>query len=449
MSATKLETAAPVVKAKAGQPRRWGWLIAGVGLLTAGGLAGYGIWSRHSATTDLVKTTDDSSLPRVQVIMPKGGPKQRTLTLPGNVEAWYQAAIYGQVTGYVSHWYKDYGAEVKTGDVLATIEAPSLDAELAASKAQLATVKARYNLAVVTAKRYAALSGTQAVAQQDVDIKKADETEQKSEVAAAEQNVIKYEAQSAFKRLVAPFDGVVTTRGVNLGDYVSAAGSDPNSRGVPQALFTVSDVHKLRIFVSVPQNFSDALRPGLEATMTLPQEPGKRIPLQFLTTAKAIVTATRSVVTEFVLDNPNHEQWPGSYASVQFVFPSDPNVLIVPEQAVLFRAQGTQVALIGDGDKVKLQDVVLGRNLGTDVQVTSGLKRDDRLVANPSLGLLDGQQVKVVQPAAGADPSSAPAAPGQSQPGQQPGSPQANQPHSGGAQAAEASPSAGSSQPGD
>ncbi len=432
------------VPAKAG--RRWGWPLAGLGLLVAGGLAGYGIWSRHSATADLTQATDDSALPRVQVITAKNGPKQRTLTLPGNIEAWYQAAIYGQVTGYVSHWYKDYGAEVKAGDVLGAIETPSLDADLAAARAQLATVQANYNLAVLTAKRWTALAGTQAVAQQDVDIKKADAAAQKAQVAASQQNVIKYEAQTGFKKLVAPFDGVVTARGVNIGDYVSAAGSSPTATGTPQPLFTVADVHKLRIFVSVPQNFSDALRPGLTATMTLPQDPGKRIPLQFLTTAKAVVAATRTVVTELVIDNPAGELWPGAYVSVQFAFPGDPNVLIVPEQAVLFRAQGTQVALLGDGDKVHLQDVVIGRNLGTDVQITSGLKLDDKLVANPSLGLLEGQQVKVVEPAAGADPSASPAAqPSKSQPGQpqpnqaQPGQPQASQQPSAGVQAVEAS----------
>ena len=262
------------------KPGRRGWLWAGLALLAAGGLAGYGIWSRSGATADLKKSTDDSAVPRVEVIVPKPGPSQRTLTLPGNIEAWYQAAIYGQVTGYVSNWYKDFGAEVKKGDVLGAIEAPSLDAELAAARAQLATVQANYNMAVLTAKRWTALSGTQAVAQQDVDIKKADAAAQKAQVAAAQQNVAKYEAMAGFKKLIAPFDGVVTARNVNIGDYVSAAGSNPSSaQGGPKPLFTVSDMHKLRVFVSVPQNFSDALRPGLTATMTLPQDPGKRIPL--------------------------------------------------------------------------------------------------------------------------------------------------------------------------
>ncbi len=416
--------AGPEAKAEA-KPRRRGWVFAALGVLLAGGLAGYGIWSRSTATKALTTSTDDSAVPRVQVASPKNGPKQRTLTLPGNIEAWYQAAIYGQVAGYVSHWYKDYGAEVKAGDVLGTIETPSLDAELAAARAQLATVQATYNLAVLTAKRWVALSGTQAVAQQDVDIKKADAAAQKAQVAAAQQNVVKYEAMSAFKKLAAPFDGVVTARSVNIGDYVSATGGNQTARGPSQPLFIVADIHKLRIFVSVPQNFSEALKPGLTATMTLPQNPGKRIPLQFETTAKAVVASTRTVVTELVLDNPADGLWPGAYVSVQFTFPGDPNLLVIPEQAVLFRAQGTQVALIGDGDKIHLQDVTLGRNLGTDVEISTGLKTGDKLVANPSLGLLEGQQVKIVQPAAGADPSANPstAQPGPQQPAGQPAPP--------------------------
>jgi membrane fusion protein (multidrug efflux system) len=403
---------------KGSRPRRRGWLFVGLGVLVAAGLAGYGILSRSTTTSKLAQSTQDAAIPQVQMVMPRNGPSQRTLTLPGNISAWYQASIYGQVAGYVSHWYMDYGAEVKTGDVLGTIEAPSLDAELAAANAQLATVQARYNLAVLTAKRWSALSGTQAVAQQDVDIKKADAAAMKAEVAASQQNVAKFEAMSAFKKLVSPFDGIVTARNVNIGDYVSASGGNQTAQSPTQPLFTVADIHKLRIFVSVPQTFSDALRPGLTAKMTLPQNPGKQIPLRFLTTAKAITPDTRTVVTEFVLDNPNGEQWPGAFVSVHFTFPGEPNLLIVPEQAVLFRAQGTQIALIGDGDKVHLQNVTIGLNLGTDVQVLTGLKVTDKLVANPSQGLLEGQQVKLVQPAPGADPSSSPVT---SQPGPPPG----------------------------
>jgi membrane fusion protein, multidrug efflux system len=383
---------------------RRGLLLLLLGVAVAGGLAAQGIWSRSETVVALQKTADDASLPRVQVISPKPGPRQRTLTLPGNIEAWYQAPIYAQVSGYVSHWYKDYGAQVKAGDLLATIDTPGLDAQFAASKANLAVMEARYKLAEITARRWSALSGTQAVSQQDVDVKAADAAAQKAQVAAAQQDVARYQALIAFKRLVAPFDGVVTVRNTNEGDYVNAAGGDATLHSASTALFVVADIHKMRIFVSVPQEYADVLKPGLTATLTLPQAPDKPITARFLTTAHAVVPSTRTVVTELTVDNANHALWPGAYVNVHFAFPARPNVLILPEQALLFRAQGMQVAVLDDQDRVHLRNVVLGKNLDTNVEIVAGLKATDKVVASPSLGLLDGQRVKIVQPVPGYQP---------------------------------------------
>jgi membrane fusion protein (multidrug efflux system) len=398
-------------------PGHRGRTVALIGVVVAGGLAAFGIWSRSDTVASLKQEADDTAIPRVQVVSPKLGPPHSTLTLPGNIDAWYEAPIYAQVSGYVAHWFKDYGAPVKAGDVLATINTPSLDAQFEASKAKLDVAQARYKLAVVTAKRWAALAGTQAVAQQDVDVKAADAAEQKSEVAAAEQTVAQFQAMVAFKNLVAPFDGVVTARRTNVGDYVNSMGGDSTVRSAPAALFSVADIHQMRIFVSVPQDYADALKPGLTATLTLPQKPGDPIPAKFLTTANAVNTPTRTIVTEFTVDNAKGELWPGTYVNVHFDFPSDPNILILPEQALLFRAQGMQVAVLDGQSRVHLQDVALGRNLGTDVQIVSGLKATDKVVANPSLGLLEGQQVKVVQPVEGyqAESSGKPGVPPQSE----------------------------------
>jgi membrane fusion protein, multidrug efflux system len=390
-------------RARTGTGRR-GLLLLLLGVVVAGGFAAQGIWSRSETVIELQKSADDASLPRVQVVSPKPGPRQRTLTLPGNIEAWYQAPIYAQVSGYVSHWYKDYGAEVKTGDVLATIDTPALDAQFAASKANLAVMEARYKLAVITTRRWSALAGTQAVSQQEVDVKAQDAAAQKAQVEAAQEDVARYQALIVFKQLVAPFDGVVTARNTNLGEYVNAAGGDPTLRSAASSLFLVADIHEMRIFVSVPQEYADVLKPGLTATLTLPQAPDKPITAQFKTTAHAVVPSTRTIVTELTADNADHELWPGTYASVHFVFPGEPNVLILPEQALLFRAQGMQVAVVDDQDRVHLQNVILGKNLDTDVQIVSGLKATDKVVGNPSLGLLDGQQVKIEQPVAGYQP---------------------------------------------
>jgi membrane fusion protein (multidrug efflux system) len=392
---------------------RGGLLLVLIVVLVAGGLAAYGIWSRDDTVTTLRKTAEDASLPRVQVVSAKPGPPERTLTLPGNIEAWYQAPIYAQVTGYVSHWYKDYGAQVKAGDVLATIETPRLDAEFAASKANLAVMEARYKLAEITARRWSALSGTQAVSQQDVDVKTADAVAQKAQVLAAQQDVARYQASIVFKQLVAPFDGVVTARNTNVGDYVNAAGGDATLRSPTTALFIVADIHQMRVFVSVPQEYANVLKQGLTATLTLPQTPGRQIPAQFLTTGNAVVQSTRTIVTELMVDNARRELWPGTYVNVHFTFPGEPNVLILPEQALLFRAQGMQVAVLDDQDRVHLQNVVLGKNLDTDVEIVSGLKATDKVIGNPSLGLLEGQQVKIVQPVPGYPPGrdTAPAPP--------------------------------------
>jgi membrane fusion protein, multidrug efflux system len=381
-----------------------GTLLGLIGIAVACGVAAYGIWSRNETLAALKVTAEDASLPRVQVVSPKSGPSQRRLTLPGNIEAWYQAPIYAQVSGYVSHWYKDYGAQVKAGDVLATIDTPSLDAQFAASKANLAVVEARYRIAEITARRWASLRATAAVSQESVDEKAADAAERKAQVAAAQQEVARYQAMIAFKQLVAPFDGVVTARRTNVGDYVNAAGGDATHNDASTSLFVVADIHKMRIFVSVPQEYADVLKPGLTATLTLPQNPDKRIPAQFATTGNAVVSATRTIVTELTVDNPSRELWPGAYVDVHFAFPSKPNLLILPEQALLFRAQGMQVAVLDDHDRVHLQDVVLGHNLGTEVQIVAGLKATDKVVGNPSLALLEGQQVKIVQPVAGYPP---------------------------------------------
>ncbi len=381
-------------------PLRGGGVAVAV-VAAAALLAGYGIWTRGNALAALGERADDASIPRVQVVIAKPGPPTRTVTLPGNINAWFEAPIYAQISGYVRMWYKDYGAPVKAGELLATIDSPTTDAQLAAAEAELAVAQTRYKLAVVTAGRWKALSGTQAVSQQEVDVQVAGAAVQKAQVEAASQDVARYQAQHAFERVVAPFDGVVTSRRTDVGDYVNAGGGDVGARGAATELFSVADIHEMRVFVSVPQDYAGLLKPGLTATLSLPQDPAVRIPAKFLTTAKAVNPQTRTVVTEFTVDNPRHELWPGTYASVQMTVPGDPGILILPEQAMLFRSQGMQVALVDGQDRVHLQDVTLGLNFGTRVQVLAGLNRADRVINNPSLGLLEGEKVKAVEPVHG------------------------------------------------
>jgi RND family efflux transporter MFP subunit len=377
------------------------WLLAAAAILAAGGLLGRGIWERRSTLAELRSVTDEEAVPDVQVISPAPGPTTRTFDLPGTMHAWYTAPIYGQVSGYVGMWYKDYGASVKTGDLLATITTPSLDEQLATAQANVAVAQAKYKLAVVTAKRWKALSGTEAVSQQVVDVNLANAEAAGASVQAAQDEVARYQALEQFKRVVAPFDGVVTARSTDVGNYVNATGADAHSTGGATELFTVSDIHKLRVYVSVPQDYSGMLKPGLTATLSLSQFPGRVFRATFSTTAQAFNPQTRTVVTELTADNPNNTIWPGTYADVHFVIGGDPNVLVIPEQALLFRAEGMQVALVRPDGTVHLQNVELGLNLGQTVQVVSGLHLGDRLINDPSAAALEGEKVRVVPGAAG------------------------------------------------
>jgi RND family efflux transporter MFP subunit len=372
-------------------------VIAIAGIAVALVIAGYGIWTRGVALNDLQQQTDDSAIPRVQVTMPKPGPAERTVTLPGNVVAWNEAPIYAQVSGYVTKWDKDYGAEVEQGELLAEIDAPGLDAQYKASLAQLDTAQANYNLAAVTAKRFEELKGSAGVSQQEIDNAVSAAAVGKAQVAAAQENSQHYAAMIGFEKVVAPFAGIITARLVNIGDYVTSAGGDATVQGGAKPLFKVADVSKLRVYVDVPQSFGGVLSPAVKATLTLPNAPEKTIKADFLTTAGAVNTNTRTIVTELIVKDGQKPLLPGAFVEVHLTVPGAPNLLIVPSQALLFRAEGMQVATIGAGDRVHLQDVSLGDNLGLDVQVRSGLTATDRIVANPSLGLLEGQQVKITQ----------------------------------------------------
>jgi membrane fusion protein, multidrug efflux system len=376
-------------------------LMAALPVVVAAALLIGGIVEREHALGKLRNVAKAQSIEAVQIIAPTPGPTRRPLVLPGTVSAWYQAPIFAQVSGYVHAWYVDYGAAVKTGQLLVTIDTPSLDAQYSAAQADLRVAQANYRLAVITAKRWLALEGTVAVSQQEVDVQVAGAEARKAELEAAEQNVARYAALEAFKRVVAPFDGVVTARLTDVGSYVNAAGGDVSVRGPSTELFTVADMHELRVFVSVPQDYADQLAPGLTALIHLPSQPGNLIEAKYLTTARAFSTNTRTAVTELTVDNSKHALWPGTYVDVTLQVPSDPNVLTMPEEALIFRAAGTQVAVVDANNRVHLRDITLGQNLGQTVQVTSGLSPSDKLVNNPPAGLLDGETVQPVTPVPG------------------------------------------------
>ncbi|WP_222546848.1 efflux RND transporter periplasmic adaptor subunit [Asaia lannensis] len=366
-------------------------IVLGVAVL----IAAWGIIGRSMHYSTLREEADDNARARVSLINPQPGPEVRHLDLPANLAAWYQAPIYAQVSGYVKMWYKDYGAHVKSGELLAEISTPSLDAQYEAAKANYNVVLARYKLAVITAKRWADLRDTQAVSRQEVDVQAANAAAQKAQVDQAQHEVERYEALENFKRIVAPFDGIVTSRLVNVGDYVNAGGGDVNARGNASELFTVADTHRMRVFVAVPQDYAAVISDKLAAKLTLPQFPGRVYDASFLATAQAFNAATRTVTTELELDNKDGSLWPDSYATAHFTAPGEPGVLIVPVNSLIFRAQGTQLATVID-NHVHLIDVKTGINYGMTIQILGGVSAKDQIVANPTADMLEGDEVKVV-----------------------------------------------------
>lgn len=363
---------------------------------------GYRVYESKSDAALLREKTLEEAVPTVAVIYPKPVPPTESITLPGNVQAWFQAPIYAQVSGYVKMWYKDYGALVKKGDVLAEINAPALDAQYAQAKADLESVRAIYALADLTAKRWLALRKNHAVSEQSISVKVAEAKAELAKVRAAEQNVKNFEALIRFKTIVAPYDGVVTVRNINVGDYINKEGNI-SDRSMVTNLFTVADVSMLRLFVSVPESFGPFLQPGLTAAVTVPQLPDRHFTAKFLTVARGFDVSTRTAITVFTIDNEDSALWPGSYAQVHLTAPVDRKVFTIPSTALVFQEHGTQVALVTEDDRVHLQPITVSRLLDSAVEVAEGISAINRLVNNPSAALLEGDQVRVVTPAPGYD----------------------------------------------
>jgi RND family efflux transporter MFP subunit len=363
---------------------------------------GYRIHESRSDAALLREKTFEDAVPTVAVINPKPGSSTETITLPGNIVGWYEAPMYARVTGYVKMWYKDYGDHVKKGDILAEINAPDLDTEYAQSKADLDTERARYKLAEVTAKRWVALRPNHAVSEQSITVQEQNLKAEAAKVKAAEQKVRNIEAFIRFKTIVAPFDGVVIQRNINVGDLVSKEGnlSTPNAK---TNLFTVADVHMLRLFVSVPESFGPFLQPGLTADVTVPQLPNRHFPAKFLTSARGFDVGTRTAVTVFTIDNEDLTLWPGSYARVELTAPVDRKVFMIPSTALVFQEHGTQVAVVGEDDRVHFKPITVSKLMDNAIEVEKGISTEDRVVNNPSAALLEGDKVRIVTPAPGYD----------------------------------------------
>src|SRR6202790_795201 len=370
-------------------------LVVIIGLVAAAAIATNGLINRSRSKQDLMQWTAAQAVPTVALAKLTRGDAEQRLILPGDIQPYNKAAIYARVNGYLKSWEQDIGANVKAGQLLASIEAPDLDQQLAQAKATLASAKANYDIANVTANRYDILVQKQSVSQQSADQTAADAAAKKAVMDANEANVRQLEAMQSFKQIVAPFDGVVTARNTDVGALINAG----NTAG--QELFEVSDLHRVRIYVQVPQAFTANLRPSLKATFEMPQYPGQRFDATLVTTSSAVNAASRSMLVELQADNSEGKLLGGAYCRVNFQIPGDPNVVRIPATALTPVNRGVQVAIVGEGNKVVLKSIQLGRDFGDTVEVVAGLDPQDRVIDSPPETLQSGDVVQLAVPTPG------------------------------------------------
>lgn len=374
---------------------RYAWIALLVALL----LAAWGVVSRVRQRSALGKEAAAAVIPNVTTLKPSRSPPSEELVLPGNVQAFIEAPIYARTNGYLKNWYTDIGSVVKKGELLAEIDAPEVDQQFSQARADFATAQANSQLAMTTNDRWKGLLATHSVSQQDADSKAGDAAAKKAAEESAAANVARLRDLESFKRVLAPFDGVVTQRNTDIGALINAGQSSGN------ALFRVADLSKLRVYVLVPQPYAAATRPGIGAALSFAEHPGERYPATVVRTANALDPTLRTLQVELQVDNSKGTLFPGSYTDVHFKVPGSGETLRLPANTLLFRAQGMQVAIVDSGDRVHLKTIVPGRDFGKTIEVLSGVTADDNVVLNPSDSLVDGAAVRIAPP----PPNKAPA----------------------------------------
>jgi RND family efflux transporter MFP subunit len=366
-----------------------GLLLAVIAL----GLALWGISTRAKALSVVTRETRELAITTVAVIKPERGAPTQEIVLPGTMLAFTDAPIYARTNGYLRKWYVDIGSRVRAGQVLADIDTPEVDQALEQARADLATAEANTRLAQSTAERYRDLIKTDSVSKQDLDNANGSLEAKATAVTSAAANVRRLEQLHAFGKIVAPFDGVVTVRNTDVGALIDSGSN-------AKELFHVAAVHRLRVFVNVPEVYSRAARPGIKADLTLTEFPGRPFTGTLARTAESIDVASRTLLAEIDVENPKGELLPGSYAEVHLKLPSDTSTFKLPVNAVIFRTEGVRVAVVRAGGIVTLQPVTLGRDYGNSVEVVSGLTGDEHVVVNAPDSIETGQTVRV----AGATP---------------------------------------------
>ena len=378
-----------------GRSKHW-VIIVIVALLIVAGLVIGGILPRRHAKAALDVETRDLAVPVVSVIHAKRGAPQQEIVLPASVQAFIDSPIYARTNGYLKKWYVDIGARVKTGQLLADIDTPEVDQQLQQARADLNTAQANLRLAKITTDRYQELRNTESVSQQDVDNANGDFEAKKAIVQSSQHNVNRLEELEGFKRILAPFDGVITARNTDIGALI-----DSGSGGPAKELFHIAATSKLRVFVNVPQVYSQEAKPGLSADLTLSEFSGRRFKGTLVRTAKSIDPASRTLLVEVDVENASGELLPGAYAELHLRLPIETPSFILPVGTLIFRSQGLQIAEVQDNTRVILQPITLGRDFGTEVEVIAGLTGEENIIINPPDSLVSGETVRIAAPVKG------------------------------------------------
>jgi membrane fusion protein, multidrug efflux system len=371
------------------RPMPWLRPTALVAAIVAALVVVVGLVGRGIAGQSLKSWTEAEAVPTVSIIRPDAAASGQSLVLPGQVQAFQSATVRARVDGYLKRWYQDIGAKVTAGQELADIDTPELDQQLAQARADLATAQANQRLAQTTATRWNGLLAQDAVSRQEAEEKNGDLAAKTALVTAARANVDRLAALASFKRIVAPFAGIVTARNTDVGALINTgSASDPG-------LFTVADVHRLRIYVSVPQNETAAIRPGETVSLQAPEYPGRTFQATLVSTSGAIGAQSGALLVEAQIDNPDGALKPGDYVQATFALPASSGSLRLPANAVMFRQSGLAVAVVGANGRVTLKPVSIARDLGTTVEIATGLTAGDAVIANPPDSLVDGEPVRI------------------------------------------------------
>ena len=389
----QIEMGTPTSPNKTSRRLSWRWLIAALLGLAVIGVLATGIRSRLKAATALQTVTTQMAVPSVSVVASKRTAPVQEIILPGNIQPFITSPIYARTDGYIKKWYFDIGAHVKAGDLLAVIETPEVDEQLAQARSTLETGQANLKLAQITRDRYQSLLKKHAVSQQDVDNAVGTYAANKAIVDADMANVRHYGALVSFEKVYAPFDGVITARNTDIGDLINSGSSSAPRTDI----FHVAQARTLRVYVNVPEEYSQGIKPGKTAAeVALAEFPGKRFPGKLVRTAEAINGITRTLLVEVDLDNPSGTLLSGSYAEVHLQIPGQNSTFLLPVTSLIFRSEKLQVGVVRNG-KVTVTDVTPGHDFGDQIEIVSGLKADDQVITNPPDSLITGQEVKIVQ----------------------------------------------------